>query len=886
MRWIVAVGVAAAIASPAAAYVRRSFNDKNAPTISSWSTFSFPLEVHLNSNLGKEPNIRAGSDARTAILNGFKAWERVSTAGVRFSVGADSAVNSSSGSDGINVVSFADTPDNRSDVGDAIAVTLTFFIRSTGDITSGDIIFSPTKTFSTNGETDAYDIQGVATHEIGHFLGLDHSGIGSATMFPFGKLGDLSARTLDPDDRAGISTLYPSSSFNSTTGRISGRITSGGAAVFGAHVVAIDTSTGIVTAGAVSLGDGSYLIAGLPPASYRVVAEPLDGPVEQDNLGGIFDSSVKSNFRSAALGGSTPSNVNVSAGIESVRRDIDVGTATASLNLTLLGTESATTPGSFLLGSPPLVVARGRDFQLAVGSTSTTFGSAVNAMEIAGSGITFDFARRGVFSSNRGFVVTLTIAADAPLGARNVAVRNDTTGELSILPGGLIIIDQRKLLFPRIESSGTTFTGIALSNPNSSTDAVITFELLNDAGSRQATSGGVNPSARFLFGDQQLAQLVSEVFNLPGSLTEGWAEVSVWDDPDVVGFFVYFNDRITLFDGAGVSTRKGRQLWFNAVEKSASGSTELAVVNPGTSAVTGTLKAFAENGSAVGGTIFVTIPARGRLTASNGRRTLADFFPAVSFSGGGHVELDLSGEVTGTEVFGNSSRLAMLAGMFPEDAASTLYSAQLAHGVGNFFTRVDVSNPSDSTATLTLTANLVDSAGNVTSRPTATRTLAARGKLSEDAATLFNLGTSQVQGWIQVSSTRAVIGSVTFGDSGGRFEASVPMQGTGRTRATFSQVAHGAGSPFYTGIALLNPDTTRAAQVTIDVFREDGSKSGTASLRLEAGQRLSRLLDQFVSALAAGQVRGYIRISSDLPVFTFELFGDTGGESLVGVPPQ
>ena len=31
---------------------------------------------------------------------------------------------------------------------------------------------------------------------------------------------------------------------------------------------------------------------------------------------------------------------------------------------------------------------------------------------------------------------------------------------------------------------------------------------------------------------------------------------------------------------------------------------------------------------------------------------------------------------------------------------------------------------------------------------------------------------------------------------------------------------------------------------------------------------------------------GYIRITSDLPILTFELFGDTGGESLVGVPPQ
>src|SRR5262245_45822512 len=101
-RFLVAVLVAVVGVAPAAGYVRRSFNDKNSPTISSWTTTSFPLDVHLNSNLGKEANIRAGSDARTAILNGFKAWERVSSATVRFSVGADSSINSSSGSDGVN----------------------------------------------------------------------------------------------------------------------------------------------------------------------------------------------------------------------------------------------------------------------------------------------------------------------------------------------------------------------------------------------------------------------------------------------------------------------------------------------------------------------------------------------------------------------------------------------------------------------------------------------------------------------------------------------------------------------------------------------------------------------------------------------------------------
>jgi len=638
----------------------------------------------------------------------------------------------------------------------------------------------------------------------------------------------------------------------------------------------------VVAVGAVSLGDGSYLLGGLAPGTYGVLAEPLDGPVGEENLGGIFDASVRIDFRTTYYGGSTaPAGIAVGAGAAS-RVDLDVGTSAPTLNLTLLGTASTTTPGAFLLSAPPLSVPRGGTFDLAVGSSATTFASVVASMDVSGSGISFDFARRRLFISNRGFVVTLTIAADAPLGARNVSV---TAGaEVSVLAGGLIVADQRKLVFPRIESSASSFTGIALSNPSQTADAVLTFDLRDDGGARLATGDAANPAARFLFAEQQLAQLGSEIFNLPTTLVEGWAEVSVWDDPDAVGFFVSFNDRLTLFDGVDVSTRKGRQLWFNVIDKS--GFTELDVVNPGASAVTATLSAYSESGASSGSASF-TIAARGRLVAANRGRKLADFFPGVSFSAGGHVEIDASGEVTGCEVFGTSAHIAMLAGALPGDAATTLYSAQLANGVGNFFTRVEVSNPNSASASLSLTANLVDAGtGQVTSRRTATRSVAARGKLSEDAASLFGLGTSEALGWIQVSSTSPVIGSVTFGDTGGKFEASVPMQAAGRTRAIFSQVAHGAGSPFYTGIALLNPDNARAAQVAIDVFREDGTKSGSASLRLGPGDRLAKLLDQFVAELSAGQVRGYIRITSDLPILTFELFGDTGGESLVGVPPQ
>jgi peptidoglycan hydrolase-like protein with peptidoglycan-binding domain len=49
------------------------------------------------------------------------------------------------------------------------------------------------------------DLETVVLHELGHVLGLDHSALNQATMFPF--LGSID-RTTNPDDNVGISTLW------------------------------------------------------------------------------------------------------------------------------------------------------------------------------------------------------------------------------------------------------------------------------------------------------------------------------------------------------------------------------------------------------------------------------------------------------------------------------------------------------------------------------------------------------------------------------------------------------------------------------------------------------------------------------------------------------
>lgn len=63
-------------------------------------------------------------------------------------------------------------------------------------------------TFSTNRERHFFDIANALTHEVGHFLGLDHSRSAKATMYPSAPPGETSKRLLSQDDINGLCAIY------------------------------------------------------------------------------------------------------------------------------------------------------------------------------------------------------------------------------------------------------------------------------------------------------------------------------------------------------------------------------------------------------------------------------------------------------------------------------------------------------------------------------------------------------------------------------------------------------------------------------------------------------------------------------------------------------
>jgi hypothetical protein len=155
-----------------------------------------------------------------------------------------------------------------------------------------DIAFNPHAQFSTSTPAlpNEFDLQSVATHEFGHALGLDHSGIAHAVMFPAGDTGESQQRTLSTDDLIAISFLYPSSNFASYLGTISGQVSfpnTGG--VYAAHVMAIDASTGNVVLDGLTNADGSYKLY-VPPSSYHVLVLPL-APDDNHGISSLSDFS-------------------------------------------------------------------------------------------------------------------------------------------------------------------------------------------------------------------------------------------------------------------------------------------------------------------------------------------------------------------------------------------------------------------------------------------------------------------------------------------------------------------------------------------------------------------------------------------------------------------
>lgn len=149
-------------------------------------------------------DISDGSDLR-ALRNSYASFERVPGASIEFQdMGVTAArragYNSADPGDNENAVYWEE--DNWEFDPNVLAVTLTVYYTDTGQMLDGDIIFNGDKyQWTTTGEPGRHDIENTMTHELGHFMGLNHNGANAeATMYPAASAGETKKRDLHPSD--------------------------------------------------------------------------------------------------------------------------------------------------------------------------------------------------------------------------------------------------------------------------------------------------------------------------------------------------------------------------------------------------------------------------------------------------------------------------------------------------------------------------------------------------------------------------------------------------------------------------------------------------------------------------------------------------------------
>ena len=247
------------------------------------------------------------SDVQRIFEHSMGVWNTVETAQVHLQGTSTNQLPISH--DGQNVI-YYDTEGTHLNIPANTGIIALTRLQWTdfGEITEADIVFNGRDlnfaTQQNNISPTSLDLQDVLTHELGHLLGLDHTPLRGVptvrpTMTPFYMLQTPSERrTLESDDCAGLSALYPIEPANQT-GTITGHVThANGQGLLGVHVVAYQANTSNFVASAFSGTDphfpslsstGSYRIEGLPPGTYQIAIEPLNDWVTHQNFTGIFD---------------------------------------------------------------------------------------------------------------------------------------------------------------------------------------------------------------------------------------------------------------------------------------------------------------------------------------------------------------------------------------------------------------------------------------------------------------------------------------------------------------------------------------------------------------------------------------------------------------------
>jgi hypothetical protein len=493
-------------------------------------------------------------------------------------------------------------------------------------------------------------------------------------------------------------------------------------------------------------------------------------------------------------------------------------------------------------------------------------------------------ARATTFIDSTRLQAVIPAADIASPGAARVSVSNPAPGGGE--SNGQLFGHMPVLLYPRLASKGRTagsgfddseFTGIAFTNVGTA-DAAITFTAFDKSGAALAGTGVTNPKVVPIAAGRQLPVIDYQIFGSGlGALNPlGWFRMES-SASGMLGFFLMFNETLSILDGTDVSSRTAVSHVLPEIE--AGGFTQVHAVNPDVQPAEVLFELLDANGMVRASATRTVVPSAAAV------ERLTELFPAVTAASGDYVRVVSNRGVVLFEYLGKSGQYVEgLNGQDAEGGATVLYSPQYAVGGGDWWTALAVVNLEDRPGVVTL--RLIGDNG-VQLGNTVTRTLAARGKLRiEDQNIFVAAGSGLTQGYVKVESDGIrLAGSVVFGDPArSRFASALPLVGRMKTDMVFSQLV--SNETYFTGLAILNPNATPAT-VQIDVYDDQGRVLASKSETIGAGKRVSQLVIQYFQQLGGqNYAAGYIRVQSSAGVASFALFGTNSLSALSAVPAQ
>jgi len=145
-------------------------------------------------------------DLTTAITDSMGTWDSATSEDL-FTSPAAGTYPWGGLSDGKNSVSYGNYPGDG-----VIAVTVTWYNRATKSAVESDILFDTDFSWGDADEDPTrMDLRNIATHEIGHTLGLSDiytDSCNTVTMYGYSTEGDTGKRILELPDITGLQKLY------------------------------------------------------------------------------------------------------------------------------------------------------------------------------------------------------------------------------------------------------------------------------------------------------------------------------------------------------------------------------------------------------------------------------------------------------------------------------------------------------------------------------------------------------------------------------------------------------------------------------------------------------------------------------------------------------